>query len=701
MPGPVHDPRQSARITERRLELLLWLFLLWALAIVGRLGYLQIYRHDDLLKQAQQQQQKPVKIPAMRGSILDRNGQPLAKTLPAETITMNPARIPDAEVAVGLLAPVLGLDREQWLTKIRSAQKAGKRFLRVKRRANADEVARVRGFNLEWVDFIPEMQRYYPQGPLASHVIGSLGAVPGAGDEDEEHGNAGIEQYLDDELSGRPGEARLYTDVRQHAYDADVAREPEPGADLTLTIDEKLQYFAEKELDKAVESSGAHTGSIVAMNPYTGDVLAMANFPRFDPNVPPQTPEDFEARSNLAVATPFEPGSVFKVITLAAALETTQLRPDSVIPCGNGTINLFGRVIHDHDRYSSLSMADVLAKSSNIGAIQIGLKVGDKGLYNYVRKFGFGRKTGIELPGESSGLVRRPAEWTPSSIGSVAMGHEISTTALQLALAGSAVANGGMLVKPRLVLSKRKADGTTTKFPAESAERILNPETVTQMRQMMEGVVLHGTGKRAILKGYTSGGKTGSAQIYDLKAHVYTHTYNASFLGFAPVTNPQIVIVVTLNGTTHGSSGFGGAVAAPVFREVATSALRMLDVPKDVHGDFERVTKGPSNDNDLSIADLGGPPGILAESPNGPGLMRPASIANSGPAWNGPQVVASVVGGVRAPDYRGMTIREVLARSAAAGLLVEAEGNGLVRVQDPMPGSLLQPQARIRVFLGK
>ncbi len=379
----------------------------------------------------------------------------------------------------------------------------------------------------------------------------------------------------------------------------------------------------------------------MVVNPYTGDILAMANYPRFDPNLPPSPDDPPNARSNLAVTTPFEPGSVFKVITLTAALESTSLRPDSIINCGNGQINLFGRIIHDHDRYSALAMSDVLAKSSNIGAINIGLKVGDRNLYSYVRRFGFGRKTGIELPGESTGMVRRVEQWTPSSIGSVAMGHEVSATSLQLALAGAAVANGGMLIKPRLVVSRQKQGQSAETFPPDTPKRIMHPETAIKMRQMMEGVVLHGTGKQAALAGYTSGGKTGSAQVFDLRAHVYTHTYNASFLGFAPVVNPQIVVAVTLNGTTHGSAGFGGAVAAPVFREVATTALRIFDVPKDLpdgplRASNEKTSNGKTatdkraaaDENDLAIAGLGDGPdawgGLAAQ-----GSTNSATIAGA------------------------------------------------------------------------
>ncbi|HEY6341121.1 MAG TPA: penicillin-binding protein 2 [Bryobacteraceae bacterium] len=564
----------------RRLLWLLRLLLIWVAAIFGRLLWLQVIQHDDLLKLAREQQQKMRPIPAMRGTIFDRLGQPLAKTLPAESICVNPQRIPDAGVAADLLAPLLDLDRANLRERIMAAKRRGRGFLWVKRKVSEEEAESVHSLKLEYVEFRPESRRFYPHGTLASQVVGSTGMVD---EDDVEKGNAGIEMAFDEELSGRPGLERTYTDVKQNVYDSVVARDPDPGEDITLTIDPNLQYLAEKELDKTVASSHAKTGSIVAMDPYTGEVLAMANFPRFDSNLPPSPGEPAEARSNLAVTTPFEPGSVFKTVTLSAALETTTLRPDSIINCGNGSINLFGRIIHDHNSYPALSMADVLAKSSNIGAINIGLKVGERALYEYVRRFGFGEKTGIDLPGESAGVVRRVEQWTPSSIGSVAMGHEVSATAVQLAVAGAAIANGGFRLRPQIVLARHKPGQPEERLTPEKGLRAIAGETAVTMRQMMEGVVLHGTGKGlANLRGYTSGGKTGSAQIYDLKAHVYTHSYNASFLGFAPVANPRIVIAVTLNGTTGGTAGYGGPVAAPVFREVAMAALRILDVPKDV-----------------------------------------------------------------------------------------------------------------------
>lgn len=721
----------------KRLRWLLWFMLAWTLTIVVRLMWLQVVKHDELVRLAQQQQQKTVEIPAARGTIFDRAGRPLAKTLPAESIVVNPLKIPDPGMAADLLSRILDLDRRTVLNKIVAAKLRKSGFLWVKRKATSDEVVRVKSLKLDWVEFRAETRRAYPHGRLAAHVLGSTGMV---NQEDTvEHGSAGLELSFDEELSGRPGLARVYKDVRQNAYDMQVTRSPEPGVNLTLTIDSNLQYDAEQALEAAAIRANARTGSLVVLNPYTGDVLAMANYPTFDPNVPPRHGEPLGSRANLAVATPYEPGSVFKVITLAAALETTNLTPDTMINCGNGIIKLAGRVIHDHDRYAALSMADVLAKSSNIGAIQVGLKVGEAKLYEYVRKFGFGRKTGIDLPGESAGILRRLRDWEPSSIGSVAMGHEIGATSIQLALAGAVVANGGLMVKPRLVLKRQKTGGVETIAPQEKPERVIAPETAIKMRQMMEGVVLRGTGKRAALKGYTSGGKTGSAQIYDFKARAYTHTYNASFLGFAPVNNPQIVVAVTLVGTSGGSAGFGGPVAAPVFRAVATPALRMLDVPKDLPETTTLLgsasASARNNENDLAIAGLGGAPAGTLESAHAvtpvreqavssvtisPPVHGGSSAARSRESVNGspldrrpffsarstaaPVMEAAVVSrgtGPRVPDFRGMTLRGVLEESAATRLPVEVIGSGMARNQDPLPGSALAPGMRVRVLLAR
>lgn len=694
----------------RRLHGLLWMLLGWAVLIFSRLIWLQVIHHDDLLRMAQQQQQRMQQIPALRGTIFDRDGQPLAKSLPAESICVNPQKISDPGMAADLLSQALNLDRRKLEDKIADAKLRGSGFLWIKRKIMEDEASALRSLNLPWLEFRPEMRRFYPHHTLAAHVLGSLGIVDA--EDTEERGTGGIEASFDEDLAGRPGLARVFTDVKQNPYDSVVARAPEPGANLTLTIDSNLQYDAEKALAAAVAKTGAKTGSVVAMNPYTGEILALANYPTYDPNLPAGPGEPENARSDLAVTTPFEPGSVFKTVTLSAALETTNLHPDTTIDCGNGSITLFGRVIHDTHCYGALTMQQVYEKSSNIGAIRIGLRVGNQTMYEYIRRFGFGSKTGIELPGESSGEVRRVEDWTPSSIGSVAMGHEVSTTSVQLAVAAATIANGGLRVKPQILLARQQPGESEERFAPQKPKRILKPQTAITMRQFMEGVVLRGTGRLfATLKGYTSGGKTGSAQVYDLKAHVYTHRYNASFIGFAPVVNPQIVIAVTLNDTAIGSAGFGGPAAAPVFRQVAMIGLRILDVPKDLPDSLIPTRAAPSDYNDLAIAGLGDAPDAarskevvpsVTQAPPAPASASPDSSRETSDV--GRRLFYRAVVGPKVPNFQGMTLRAVLEESSARGMPVETLGApdvGLVRNQDPPAGTILPPGEHVRIEFAK
>jgi cell division protein FtsI (penicillin-binding protein 3) len=810
----------------RRLHVLLWALVLWSGALMGRLVWLQVHRHGQYAELAARQHQHRVRLPAVRGAILDRTGQPLAVTLESDSVALdprivsdpvraaerlgrvlgmapgplarrlaeakarkskflwvarkltpeesrrvrmlrveslrvqhgavfvNPQKIEDPDLAARALAPVLGRDADGLERELHEQRAAGTRQLRLARDITPQQEDALRELMFDGLILRKEMRRFYPRTTLAAHVLGSVGYV--RADDEEEHGNAGIEQFFDRDLQGVPGEAQLLTDSGDEVYDEIVLRAPAPGAELTLTLDPNLQFRAEQELENAAVASGAEGGSVVAMDPYTGDILAMASYPRFDPNTKPAPGEAaLWARQNQAVARTFEPGSVFKVITLAAALETTALTPQSLIDCGNGRINLFGRVIHDHDPYGTLTMAGVLAHSSNVGAIRIGLAVGNEKLYEYQRRFGFGMKTGIPLPGESPGILHPVGRWTKSSIGSLAMGHEIGVTSLQLARAGAAVANGGTLVKPRLVLSRRRAGEEPEVFPPQPGERILRPETAIQLRQMMEGVVLEGTGRRAVLQGYTSGGKTGSAQIYDPKTRTYTHTYNASFLGFAPVGNPRVVIAVTLHGTKGGAAGYGGARAAPVFREVALAALRILGVPKDLPDRVLLASKSSKLESDLAApgpddgavalaaarlaaaeetssefpfsGDVERNPnkavrGVEAAQPSElaygdtvrvravssvtPPLARGGTPVAAGDPSTSQRLffpeeapLAKMAGGV--PDFRGKTLRAVLQESAAAGVPVEWSGFGLASRQDPPPGAVLRPGMAVKVQFGR
>jgi cell division protein FtsI (penicillin-binding protein 3) len=654
-------------MVERRLAWLAGIVLIWGGAIFFNIISLQVVHHREYSKLATERQVVAVEIPAPRGTIFDRTGQPLAMSLPTESVSIDPLRAPDLGVASELLALVLHLDRTALYGKMKWARDNHHGFLWVKRQIGNQEAQNLRNLRLEWIHIQDESQRHYPKGTLAAHVLGSV--------DFEERGNAGIEQVLDVELRGQPGQAHMLEDVHRRRIDAQSASDMKPGTPLTLTIDERIQFVAEREIAAAVDAHHAQSGSVVVMNPYNGEILAMASYPTYDPNLPPRPGEDKASRLNHAISVPFEPGSVFKVITLSAALETTDLQPTSMINCLRGAITLFGRTIHEaHGGYGTIPMAMVLAKSSNIGAIQIGMRVGQANMHQYVRRFGFGRKSGIPLPGESSGKVRQLARWSKASLPSMSMGQEISVTTLQLAQAAAVVANGGLLVKPRLVLKK---GGQTV--PADQPVRVLKPETAITMRQMMEGVVMPGgTGTKARLEGYTSGGKTGSAQIYDPVARHYTHSYNGSFMGFAPLTNPAMVAVVTLNGT-HGTAGFGGQAAAPVFHAVLTEALRVLDVPKDLPDQTPARTAVSNEETaDLAISDIGsGQPNILEDADEDEQPDQPA----------GPTV----------PNFRGMTMRAVLAEAAAKGLTVLPDGSGVARVQNPPPGSTLHQGERIRV----
>ncbi len=677
-------------MVERRLTCLAVIVLLWGAAILKNLISLQIFHHREYAVRARSIQEVVEEIPAPRGTIFDRDGRPLAMSLASRSAYINPMKV-DVGVASDLLGYLLHLDRAELYLKIKQAADAHRGYLIIKRQLSPEEYDNLLHLKsrIEWVSLSHESQRHYPNGTLAAHVLGSV--------DFEEKGNAGIEKGLDKELRGTPGRIRLLTDVHRRGIAPQTTIPAKPGTSLTLTLDERLQFVAEREIAAAVRAHNANSGSVVVMKPDTGDILAMASYPTFDPNVPVERGEDPKPRMNHAFSVPFEPGSVFKVVTYSAGFETTNLRPETPINCNGGVLKLGIRTIHDsHGGTWVVPAMYAFAHSSNIGAIQVGFKVGQPAMYDYMKRFGFGQKTGLPLPGESPGKVYRLEKWGKTSLASVSMGQEVSVTTVQLAQAASAVANGGMLVKPRLVM---KRDNRVE--PLATPVRILKPETTFTMRRMMEDVVLTGTGSRARLAGYSSAGKTGSAQIYDYANKHYTHTYNGSFMGFAPVTNPRVVVVVTLNGT-HGESGFGGSSAAPVFKIVTAEALRVGEVPKDLPETIPNtlVTKNAADLNDLAVSDLerlnedlladAEEDVAAAHSPLNPLAQGPPVAVVPVPPAPKPQ-------GPRVPNFRGMTMRAVLAEAAARGLSILPDGSGIARIQSPPPGAPLHQGERIRV----
>ncbi len=474
----------------------------WALIVVLRLVDLQVFAHERYVKLADSQQDKLIRMDAPRGAIFDRNGSYLAITSHGSMIAVNPAQISNPGIAAGLLARLLDLDATKLQAEIEDAMRSKRHhgYLVVARQIPDEKARELADMKLNWIIIADDQLRSYPNHELAAHVVGNVNA--------EGEGAAGVERKFDKELAGTPGWERIKVDVRQRAYDAEITTPPMPGKSLGLSIDSDVQYVAEEALEHAVISNHGKDGSLVAMDPKTGEILALANYPTYDLNQRLKPGEKPYGREDLAVVAPYEPGSVFKVITVSAALETTNLTPNTIIPCGGGVLHIFGRTIHDAERHGDLSMADVLAKSSNVGAIHIGMQVGAQNMYDYVRKFGVGRRTGIDLPAESAGMLRPLRKWQATSLASIAFGHEVSVTAVQLARIGSVIANGGFLVRPHVVVWEQ-APGEKKEFIKNPAPlEAVKPETVVTMRTLMHRVVMPGgTAPRLHVVGYSIAGQ--------------------------------------------------------------------------------------------------------------------------------------------------------------------------------------------------
>ena len=682
----------TAKSVER--ALIVGLILLgWALILVFRLFQLQVISHDELEKRARRQQEKLVPVEAQRGSIYDRNGNLLAISSASHSVVVNPRRIPDKGTAAALLAGVLSLDakRLEASLEVAASSRHHNGYFVVSPHLTEEQAATLRAMNLDWLEIRNGSLRTYPNDDVAAHVIGNINS--------ENSGVSGVELKLNKELAGSKGALRIERDGRESSYAAEIVKTATPGKSVGLTIDRALQYVAKEALREAVIKNHADHGSLVAMNPNTGEILALENYPTYDLNEHLLPGEKAKGREDLAVVAPFEPGSVFKIITLSAALETTNLRPQSIINCGNGSISIFGRVVHDHKAYSALSMADVLAFSSNVGAIRIGMQVGNKNLYDYIRRFGFGQRTGIELPAEAPGLLRPLKRWQPTSIGSVPMGHELAVTSVQLAQAGSVIANGGLLVHPRLLAWEQAQGDAKIRVEYPAPARVLDARTVLTMRTMMRRVVtdVGGTGHRLHVPGYAFAGKTGTAQIYDYAHRIYTHKYNASFLGFAPMEKPSMVVVATVSGTS-GMAGWGGTAAGPAFEKVMAAALAREGAVRDAPEEIEELMaakekakkskdKGNGNDtDDVAVAEVNPPTAEEMQQASGDATgTGEGAPANLNP--NAPKV----------PNFVGKTVKDVMQQAAANGIDLEMTGEGMARRQMPAAGAVLVPGEPIAV----
>jgi cell division protein FtsI (penicillin-binding protein 3) len=749
MASPVRPSRNrttAPRATPLKLArfwLICLFFLAWAIMIGCRLFWLQVVRHKEYVERAQKQQQRTFEVAPRRGVLYDRNLRELAMTVQVDSIFAVPSEIDDKQAAARALAPIVHTDPEDTQTtaeQIASRLDAGHSFAWVARRVNPETAGKVKELIasgvLKGIYFQKEFQRFYPDNEIAAQVLGYVGL--------DDAGLGGLELKFEPQLHGVSGRMFTAMDARRHVLGSSE-REPAPGQNLVLTIDENMQFLAERALDHAMDQTHADNGTVVVQDVHTGQILALAIRPTFNPNLFRRTTPAL--LRNHAVSDVYEPGSVFKLVTYSAALDQHAAMPDDPIDCQGGKITLAGRVIHDNqgEHYGVIPIHQALEVSSDVAAVKLALKIGPDRFYQYIRDFGFGARTGAEMPGETRGLLRPVNRWGSSSIGSIAIGQEVGVTPIQLVTMVSTIANGGVYLPPH-VLMPGQTDGSG-KTPATAqpfkiggdlpnplppgAHRVLSTLTAAEMRKMMEGVVLFGTGKGAQLNGYSSGGKTGTAQKVDPATHLYSKTMHiASFAGIAPVNNPVIAVAVVID-NPRGGSYYGAAVSAPVFAEVAQQVLEYLAVPHDIDlrparpstkqgnpvvedasehtGDIDAlyaaVNDLPADDPLRAPPSQSAPAAQPAASPS-QASTKPANTAaeaKTDATQTSAATTVTIADGktLRVPSLIGLPVRKVIEQTAAAGLEVQITGSGTVREQAPAAGAMVAPGTKIVVRCGR
>lgn len=548
----------------RRLKAVFFIFFIFLFICCGRLFFIQLFRSNYLSGIAKKQQNLFLELEPRRGNIYDANLKPQAVNLTVDSLYASPNDLSDKdkEMIITKLAPLLHVEMSMLAEKL-SRKKS---FVWLARKISQEESNAVRKLNIKGVGFIKESKRCYPNAYLASHIIGFSGL--------DNIGLDGVELYYDQYLKGKAGWAMILRDARQKKIDlSEKMASPCDGYDVILTIDEVIQYIAERELDKAFKTHHAKGAMAIVMNPYTGEILALVNRPTFDLNEYSTTDKD--TRRNRAICDLFEPGSVFKIVTASAALEEKKVVEQDRFFCENGTYRVANHTLHDHQPHGWLTFREVIEESSNIGTTKVAQMLGSEPLYQYGKLFGFGEKTSVDMLGEISGMFKEPRFWSKTSIGAIPIGQEVGVTAMQLVRAISAIANGGMLVKPFIVKEIRDKRGEIIKkFSPELVQKVISEETASRMRKILIGVIEEGTGRLAKVAGFSAAGKTGTAQKLEPNGS-YSHSkFMASFIGFAPAEDPVIAIAVIVD-DPHPYY-FGGVVSAPVFSKIAADVLKYL-----------------------------------------------------------------------------------------------------------------------------
>lgn len=742
----------------------------WATVIGGRLVWLQVFRHHYYMEQAARQQEHSFEVAPRRGILYDRDLHALAMTVLVDSIYAVPTEITNKTQVAAELAKIVHTDPEDSYTtakRILARLQASRAFAWVARKQDASVMSQVKALKLKGIYFQKEFKRFYPDNRIAAQVLGYVGV--------DDNGLGGLEEEYNDDLHGTPGRMLTAVDARRHVRGS-TERDPLPGENLVLTIDENIQFMAEQALDRNMARTHAESGTIVVQDPHTGQILALAMRPTFNPN-------DFRHTSasllrDRAISDVFEPGSTFKLVTYSAALETRVTTPDAMIPTLGGKINVAGRIVHDDRdaiRYEAargnvLTTTQALEQSSDVAAIELGERMGKDRFYQYIRSFGFGQKTGIELPGETRGLLKPPRRWQPTTIGSIPMGQEIGVTPLQLVTMVSTIANGGVYLPPHILLASSNESPDEKLVPAafhpeyelpsplpEGAHRVISTMTAAEMRKMMEGVVEHGTGIPAQLNGYSAAGKTGTAEKIDPRTHTYSKTkYVASFVGFAPVNDPAVTIVVVMNSPAYRFH-YGTSASAPVFHELAQQILEYLGVPHDqdvksteemaaiesqhvVDDDpeqsaadldslFDEVNDLPADDplrakvngsvrlpvsksqeeaNDgepLSASAIAASSSTTELDRSDTAAREPAMPQSPAPAAeiSAPKQAVVVSSGKRVavPSLLGQPVRTVIERAGDVGLGVQVVGSGIARQQVPAAGTMVPAGTQIVVRFGR
>jgi cell division protein FtsI/penicillin-binding protein 2 len=659
------------------------------LTVEGRLAYLQIYKHSDFRQMAYRQQYTPKETNASRGMIKDRSGALLAMNIDLFNVSAHPTQIADKAYASLVLAKALGESYASILSRLSE----NKPFVWLARQVPYEHSEAIAALKLEGVDATREQRRFYPDHEMASQVLGFAGL--------DNQGLDGLERYYNSLLAGKKGLVMTERDARGRVVLADnqSVKAYVDGVNIETTIDETLQHIAQVELQKAYDKYRCKAASIVVMNPQTGEILALANYPTFDPN-------HFQAFSkeswkNRVVNDEFEPGSTFKLITAVGAMEEGVVSEEDKFFCENGAFHTdYGRTVSDHEKFGWLTFRQVFGYSSNIGMVKVGTKLGKENLYRYCKRFGFGDLTGIDLPGEASGKVRPLEKWSGLSLTSIPYGYEVSTTPLQILDAYAAIANGGVMMKPYVVKRMENSDGTLVKeFGPKKVRRVCSAKTAHRMTELMKWVVEKGTGTAVALPAYPIAGKTGTAYKF-MQGHYSKYNYVSSFVGFVPADNPKFVIYVSLDDPR--GIYWGGYTAGPVFKEVAKRALAYALVPavnpdstileandKKSIPSFTGLTKAQCKwlaqrdglklnftGKGERVVDQSQKAGFPLPSENNKPLKIVLALGEPEiPQANGPM-----------PDLRGKTKRQALALLAPLGVRVNFKGEGIVKYQFPPAG---------------